>query len=307
MFEDKIGLNQHLLCESEDVRQGVKNWLSRVIGYYGDKFDRVDMQVIKDQIILNKTTAKYIYNDLTSLEIKYQKGSRPFLEKVLSQVITDKMSDTEKVFAIMRRCRDNRDAKQVGIEFNGGTEEDLIKGGNIMCNEISRVFAVLCQIAGLPARLIGSHISGHMMNEVYLNGKWTWFDCMMGNYFYNDDGSMASWWDLVQDPKLINRQKKSTWAETRMFHEFPELEPYALAFRQIKLRDCYLHPKEAQCVGNYYAWDHHKYDYPWQTKTVNPAALELARYAEAELRRKLNWPMEYFNPYTTKPVLLTAD
>ena len=170
MFESQRGRNQMALIDDPLTRRGCELWLERVLGFYGES-GGVDVEVIDDQIILNAKTVDYLYSEYTPLEIRYQVGSRPVLEAVVAEHVRESMSDREKALALMRRVRDNQDMglASPGL-FSGGTEEELMKRGAIMCNEVSRLYACLCQIAGLPARLHGSHISGHMMTEVYTDG-----------------------------------------------------------------------------------------------------------------------------------------
>ena len=295
MFEKQRGMRQHLLCDDRETRQGVTFWLERVLAAYGAQ-PCVDVQVIAGQLILNRKSADYIYTRFTPLKLRYKPGSRPFMEKVLDSVIRPKMSEEKKFLAILRRCRDNRDAASAKIQFFGGAEEDLVKRGAIMCNEISRVFVVLCQIAGLPARLVASHITGHMMAEAYVEGGWAWCDPMKGMYMYRDDGGLASTWDLVRNPAIVDRQTAAVWKDCRppVSREDPALAKVIKAYAQTYLRDCCLHPKEAVAIGNYYAWDHAKYDYPWHTGVADPGRLDAARIAETTLRMKLGFPAHYF-------------
>ena len=295
MFEDKMGFDQHLMCDDPDTRQGVLNWVERVWGGYGKDTKCVDLQIIEGQLILNEKTTDYIYSDFTPLEIKYQPGSRPFLEKVLAEVIKPDMTEREKFLAIMRRCRDNRDDANPRIQFSGGNEEDLIKRGAIMCNEISRVFVVLCQMSGIPARVVGCHIAGHMMSEAYVDGKWCWCDSMKGMYAQLDDGRLASFWELWQDRSLVDRQPEDVIEDHRPIGDPPkELLDYYRRRARISLRECYLHPKEAAAIGNYYAWEQAKYDYPWHTGDGDRVQREKAVIAENTMRMKLGFPMSKF-------------
>jgi len=296
MYEDKMGFNQHLMCDDPDTRQGCLNWMERVLGGYGADTKCVDLQIIEGQLILNEKTRDYIYSEFTSLELKYQEGSRPFLEKVLAEVVDSGMSEKEKVLAIMRRCRDNRDGVNPNIKFGGGSEEDLVKRGAIMCNEISRVFVVLCQMAGIPARVIGCHIAGHMMSECYLDGKWCWFDSMKGMYAQMDDGPLASFWELWQEPEIIDRQPDEIVTDHRPIGDPPaDLLDYYRKKERLALRACYCHPKEAVAVGNYFVWDHARYDYPWDTGgAVDRVRTEKAVIAENTMRVKFGYPMGKF-------------
>jgi len=311
MFEDQMGFNQAALMPDPLTRKGVELWLERVLGYYGED-GGVDVQIIAGQLALTEETREYIYeDDFTPGEIPYVPGSRPLLEETAAEVLKPEMADQEKALAIMRRCRDNRDRGLKGGDWNGGSEEELLKRGAIMCNEISRVFACLCQIAGLRARVMCAHISGHMMSEVEVDGKWWWIDSMQGCYCFKDDGSPASAWDLWQDPRLFERQSKEQLKDCRptgpFNGEFSEAREANVAFRMCKLRDCYFHPKEAVAIGNYFVWEKDRYTFPWVRSAVDPARLFRARRAEMQNRKELGWPDYYFNPYLFADELKTRD
>jgi len=300
MFEDQMGFNQHLLIDDPLERKGCQLWLQRVLSYYG-RDGGVDVEIIAGQLVLNAKTAEYIYSEqFTPRRIKYQPGSRPMLEKIANDLTTNVAEPKEKALAIMRWVRDNRDrGLKPKLRFDGGTEEELIKRGAIMCNEVSRLFCVLAQIAGLPARVFCSHISGHMMCEVFVGEGWWWIDPMKGTYCYKDDGSVASAWDLKNDPTLIDRQEKEIWEDCRPVGPFAgkDRSERNLAYTQAKIRQCYFHPREANAIGNYFVWEHGRYTYPWRAEPADPAGLDRARHAEFLNRKQLGWPDWYFNHY----------
>ena len=300
MFEDKMGLNQHLIIDDPLIRKGCELWMQRVLGYYGPE-GGVDVEVINSQLILNEKTADYIYSEkFTPLQVEYQQGDRPMLEKIAKDLTTILSDPKQKALAIMRWVRDNRDrGLQDKYPFDGGTEEELIKRGALMCNEVSRLFCALAQIAGLPARVFCSHISGHMMCEALVGQSWWWIDPMKGTYCYKDDGSVASAWDLKNDPQLIERQAKGVWDDCRPVGPFAGEDRSALnlAVTQARIRACYFHPKEANAIGNYFVADHAKYTYPWTVEAADPAGLERARHDEYLNRKQLGWPDWYFNHY----------
>jgi len=306
MFADRMGFQQYLQCRDEGTRKGVELWLERVLGYYGEN-GGVDVAIIGGQLILDEETRAYCYEgDFTPRELSYLEGSRPELEAVLAELIEPDMDDMRRALAIMRRCRDNRDHG-----LRGGSEEELLKRGAIMCNEISRVFVCLCQIAGLRARVMCSHISGHMMAEVAVDGRWMWVDPMKGVYCLRADGEPASTWDLMQDPTLFERQGEDVLADIRPIGGFqvpgpainhvarelndPEVQRANLLFTIGKNRACYFHPREAIALGNYFVWEHHRYSYPWRTQPADPLRLLRARRAEQRHRRELGWPDFYFD------------
>jgi len=300
MFEESMGFNQAALIEDPLSRRGVELWLERVLGFYGEE-GGVDVEIIAGQLNLNDRTREYIYEGgFTPAELAYRPGSRPLLEETLCEIVTPAMSEREKALAIMRRCRDNRDRGLRGGAFTGGSEEELLKRGAIMCNEISRVFVCLSQVAGLRSRCMCSHISGHMMAEVEVGGRWWWMDPMQGFYCLRDDGGPASTWDLFKDPALFDRQSGEVRADIRPTGPFPEGGPAAeaanVAYSIARHRDCYFHPREAVAIGNYFVWEKERHSFPWFRAPADPDRLFRARLAEMRNRKALGWP-EYFGNF----------
>ena len=299
MFEDQMGRNQMALMDDPQTKRGCELWLERVLGYYGED-GGVDVEVIDGQLALTDKTADYIYSEFTPLEIRYVPGSRPMLEAVVAEVVRDGMSQREKALALMRRVRDNQDMglARPGL-FCGGDEEDLLKRGANMCNEVSRLFVCLCQIAGLPARLHCAHISGHMMTEVYTHGKWGWIDPMKGMAAVTDDDEPASVRELLADPLLFERQPKGFWDDCRppgIYFGTEQRDGRNLAHQMGRNRDCYFHPREAVAIGNYFVWEHEKYTYPWIIDAADPDRLREARVAETRNRKAAGWPDHQFDP-----------
>ncbi len=300
MFKNARGRNQARIIADPLVRKGVRFWMERVLGFYGPK-GGVDVEVLDGMLILNEKTAAYIYSKFTPLKLRYARGSRPMLEKVVKAVTRPGMSDRARAIALMRRVRDNRDhGLRTPSLFYGGDEEDLLRRGALMCNEVSRLYVCLCQIAGVPARLVGAHISGHMMAEVHTGGKWGWVDPMKGMFPLNRAGEPASTWELSRDPSLFERQTGDFWDDVRppapLFGTSPR-NRRDLAFLMAKARSCYFHPREAIAIGNYYAWEHDRYTFPWRLEPYDMDRLLRARHAEVLNRKALGWPDFYHNHF----------
>lgn len=300
MFENERGFNQKALIADPLTRRGCELWLERVLGYYGEQ-GGVDVEVIAHQVILNERSQAYLYSEFTPSELRYTPGARPLLEAAVRECVKPGMSVREKALALMRRVRDNQDRglRQPDL-FHGGDEEDLLKRGARMCNEVSRLYACLCQIAGLPARLHCAHISGHMMNEVLVDGKWWWIDAMKGMAPVDDRERPVSAWDLWRDPRLFERQPRSFWDDVRppkITFGTQQRDPRNLAYQMASSRDGYFHPKEAMALGNYFVWDHAAYTYPWRMEPADADRLQRARHGEYLNRHKLGWPDYYYNEY----------
>lgn len=299
MFEDKMGRNQMKLIDDPLTRKGCELWLQRVLSYYGEE-GGVDVEIIEGQLILNEKTADYIYSEFTPGVTEYVPGSRPLLEKVVNETLPGSMTEREKALALMRRVRDNRDCGLARPNlFHGGSEEELLKRGALMCNEVSRLFVCLCQIAGMPARVHCAHITGHMMAEVQTDGKWGWIDPMKGVAPVNDNGEPAGAWELHLDPSLFERQPQSVWDDIRppfTYFGKDEKAPMELMLVMARNRDCYFHPKEANAIGNYFVWEYGNYTFPWTINGVDPARRLEVKRLEILNRKALGWPDYAFNP-----------
>jgi hypothetical protein len=313
MFEEILGRQQMDGFPDPGTREGCRLWLERVLAFYGEDEPRdVDIAIIDQQLPLTEQTADYLYSEFTPPRPRYTPGERPVLEELVAQVVTDGMGEQDKALALMRRCRDNGQHGQIPVgSFTGGSEEELLKRGAKMCNEISRVFACLAQIAGLQARVFCSHMTGHMMNEVLVDGKWWWIDVMKGQYCFNDDGSPASAWDLKRDPSLFDRQKRSVWEDFQFDSPFHPAHPQAralnAAFVQAKCKLCYFKDLEATAIGNYFVADWRECRFGWHTTGSDRGREEVARHALHRLLRRLGWPEFYFDHKQFDGTLKTAD
>lgn len=301
MFEKYKGINQKNLFNNPLTKEGIELWYKRVLAFYG-KVGGVDMEIIEEMIPLNEITADYMYTKYTPLKIKYKKGSRPLLENVVSETIKQGMSEREKALKLMIRCRDNylKGLAKPDI-FYGGNEEELLKRGAIMCNEISRVFVCLCQIAGLPARLHGSHITGHMTAEVYANKKWRWIDPRFGVAPVLSNNQPVSAWELFKNPEIFDKQPLFVKKLYRPHGSLiiPGYEPsdnININLLSAFFKQAYFHPNEAMCLVNYFVWENEKYTYPWIIEPVDKIKLNQIRYNEQINKKRAKWPDFCFNP-----------
>jgi len=237
----------------------------------------VDAVFFNEMVLLCEETADYLYSEYTPLAVSYIPQSRSLLEKIVMQVTKGKNSDKTKLLALMNYVRDisemhplpeeirktvSKEGKPVEstLIFYGGTEEELIKKGGSMCNELARVLIILCQIAGIPSRYVG-HIcsfqqdlsipypSGHGVVEAYIDDKWVYMD-IRGQHFYKDDGNFASTWELINDNSLIDKQSKSVEEMIGKNYSF-------------KSSRTYFSPNTMTFICNYFVSESDRYEYPW--------------------------------------------
>jgi len=228
----------------------------------------VDHVFFDEAVVLHEETVEAIYSQFTPPEQPYTRGTRVFLEKIVDRVTEGLTSEREKAIALMDWVRDipiiygrcARSFSEGGSEaFHGGAEEEVVRKGSTMCNETARVLCILSQIAGIPSRYIG-HMTlinyddprsgtGHGVCELYVDGAWAYFD-IRGRYYLKSDGKIASTWDLIQDPSLVEKQSEEVRG-----HMFSKMGHGHVG----KFYD----PSSVHVVVNYLASDHPRYDYSW--------------------------------------------
>ena len=171
----------------------------------------VEFQLRDSVVLLCPQTVDFLYTRFTPTMVRYERGSRPRIEEVVESCIGGLSGDVEKMLALMRFCRDLRkrkpptDIRQPDRIF-GGTEEQLIDKGEDLCECLSRLFVALCQVAGIPGRIVHHVIGGHIVAEAFAENGWAYVDPTAGVYFRGTDGRLASTWDIWVKPEIIRQQ-----------------------------------------------------------------------------------------------------
>jgi len=203
-------------------------------------------RVLREQMVrLCRETAGWLYAGYTPVQVGYRPGSRPELEGHLAAALAGCGTEEEKIARINRFCASvqERAGDDLDTAVFGGTEEEIIARGSQWCTEIARAACVLCQIAGLPARMVylldtEQAYSGHAIIEVYRGGFWGAV-CPETDVIYRcPGGAPASTWELMNAPALIEMH----WRGPSTLYTTPG------QFR-------------GAAVSNYFAWEHQCYNY----------------------------------------------
>ena len=238
--------------EDEGMRRGfVTNW-EHMAANYGRG---VDAQLLEGQIMLSAETAEALY--APPAPVRYIKGTRPVLERTAAEATAGAKNDTERAIAIMRFTRDLHKKRKGWHPFFGGTEEVLIEKGEELCECVARLEVALCEVLGIPARIVTHTIGGHVTAEVYADGKWGYLDPRCGMYFLLDDGRLASLWEIWHDHSILDRQPDAVKADVSHRWSYEE--------RLTALKEKYLSPREVNTFKYYSLADADKYDYSWYT------------------------------------------
>lgn len=211
----------------------------------------VDRVLAQRMIRLCRETAPQLYTGYTPTTIHYREGSRPRLERYVRQATKGCDPEEEKVESIAAFC--SRLQEKVGGEtldemIFGGLEEDIVERGSDWCPDVARVACVLCQVAGIPARLVmlfntDQAYSGHVIIEAHRGGVWGAVDPLT-NVVYRSRRGPATTWELMGNPELV----KVHWRGPSTPYTTPG------QFR-------------SAAISNYLVWDRDKYDY--STSRVN--------------------------------------
>ena len=187
----------------------------------------VDRVLAKTMVRLCAETADYLYTGYSPTSVHYGKGSRPLLEHFVVDAGASQGTFTGRVASIVDFCQslEERVADDLdGMRF-GGTEEQIVERGSDWCTDVARVACAMCQITGVPARLVSlfnlsqAH-SGHKIIEAYMEGVWGATDPLNGVVYRHPNGRPTTTWELMNDEKLVRESwegRLSFYADPRQF------------------------------------------------------------------------------------------
>lgn len=169
----------------------------------------VDRVLWARAIRLCPETAPYLYSGYTSCVSRYREGLRPALEGCIATILADDRAPEEAIVGIASFASDlalgvaGRDS----AEF-GGTEEEIIDRGSDWCTDIARVACILCQVAGVAARLASVYDLDHAYSsrtiiEAHRSGAWGAVDPLAAVVYRHPGGRPASVRDLLADPRIL--------------------------------------------------------------------------------------------------------
>lgn len=230
----------------------------------------VDRRIQERMVLLCAETAPYLYAEYTPTTTHYEPDSHPELERVAQTAIREASSPEERVAALAAFTH-GLVLEEEGLEEMrfGGTEDEIIRRGSDWCTDLARVGCALCQVVGIPARLVAladveAAYTGHMIVEAFREGVWGATDLHTNVVYRHPDGHPATTWDLQRDPALIER------------HYRDETTPYAVPeiFR-------------AAAISNYFLWRWREYDYG--VGSINDYYRAILGMAEAGWTGGIRW------------------
>lgn len=262
-----------------------------------------DWDLKAGQIVLNRSTADYLYTRFTPTRPTYRPGLRPRLDAMVQGIVTPAMSERQKLHAILAYAyqgfrKDCTESPPKGTVWLNVIEEDIPRRGGGQCEDRARLILCLCQAAGIQARFIASYIyyrpdegykrhGGHAIVEAFIEGGWAFCDSCWGFHCLHADGRMASLWDIVHSPDLVHRQPEHV---CRAFGR--DAKWYAW------YRDEYLTDRQVITLANYSAADYARYDWTpirYDHAKGSPSRTQIEESSEAlrgRLLREIGVPNE---------------
>ena len=249
-IQEYVGCNAYRRIPSRDQRDLYLLNYSQMFANYGDN---VDFSLRSKAILLDADSRELLYSSASVPPCRYVRGSRPVLENVIATCMVPG-DEQATALNLMRFCRDLYRKRGDGQPLvYGGTEEAMIERGEILCEELARLMVALCEVAGLPGRLVLHCVGGHYTTEIYADGKWCYMDPRMGVYFLKPDGRVASIAELMDSPQIIGQQPVSVQKDVVAYADW--------RFRAWKCKNIYFTPVELNCFIYYSLADSKLYNY----------------------------------------------
>ncbi len=169
----------------------------------GKEVTGLDLWQANNFVTCRDETAKYLYTDYTPLRVRYKPGTLPTYEKIVAEQTAGLTNDRDRAVALLRLVPEKLALHPCVVPMGpeipkdrGLDDQALLRSGRGWCNEQARVFVRLCQVAGIPARLILLFYSpppgGHVIAEFYADGRWSMADASFLCVFPDADGHLMS-------------------------------------------------------------------------------------------------------------------
>lgn len=175
----------------------------------------VDRVLVEQMVRLCPETARYLYEEYTPLDLRYVRGSRPELEAYVAAAASGRTQEeiVEGIARFTARLSKKVETESLDEMRVGGMEEEIVRRGSDWCTDVARVACVLCQVAGLPARIVclcdtEQAYSGHVMIEAHRDGRWGAVDSSTAVIYRYPNGTPASTWDLMGNPSLVESHSR---------------------------------------------------------------------------------------------------
>lgn len=157
----------------------------------GSSVRGIDRYQANQFVYFRAETAAFLDRDYTPLTVKHQAGTLPNYEKLAAHYTAGAKTDTAKAVALLLAMP--KFFRHPGMPPLGAParpdrnleDEPLLASGSGWCNEQARVFIRLCQVSGIPARMVHLFGQNHTVAEFFAGGRWALADT--SNFFVVSD------------------------------------------------------------------------------------------------------------------------
>jgi len=194
------------------AKQNLPDWIKPFVGknglsakwrpraMLGSSVKGIDRYQANQFIYFRPETAAFLYADYTPLAVNYRPGTLPAYEKIAAKHTAGLKTGSGKALALLRAMPQffrHPTMPPCGPPVRADRNLDdadgaLLATGCGWCNEQARVFIRLCQVSGIPARLIHLFGQNHTVAEFHADGRWALADA--SNFFVapGTDGLLLS-------------------------------------------------------------------------------------------------------------------
>lgn len=190
------------------ARQTLPAWLTPYVGknglpaqwrprnMLGSSVRGIDRYQANQFVYYRAETAAYLDKEYTPLVVNYKIGTFPGYENLAAQYATGAQSGTARAMALllaMPKFFRHPTMPPLGVPARpdrGLDDEPLLASGSGWCNEQARVFIRLCQVSGIPARMVHLFGQNHTVAEFFADGRWALADT--SNFFVVPDPAAAN-------------------------------------------------------------------------------------------------------------------
>ena len=196
-------------------------------------------------IVYRRETAAFLDGQYTPAKAEYPKGLFPTLEPIVARYTTAAQSDRAKAIALLTKgiaghlLHPVAPPKGPPVATNRGMDDEtLFASSCARCNEQARVYIRLCQIAGIPARMIylfySDGNSGHVVAEFFADGHWCMADSTWICVFPDDNGRLLSAAELHAPAAkpTVQRAYLARWTEILQHSNKPSDKQLAAGARR---------------------------------------------------------------------------
>ncbi|MBM4031828.1 MAG: hypothetical protein FJ291_08600 [Planctomycetes bacterium] len=202
---------------------------------FGSSVAGLDRYQANHFVYCDEKTVEYLYKEYTPLKVNYAVGTLPTFEKVAARYTAGCKTDTGRAVALVTRAMPAVFKHPVmpplgpSVAANRNMEDKaMLATGCGWCNEQARVFIRLCQVLGIPARMVHLFGQGHTVAEFHADGKWALADATNMFVVPGKDGKPMS---ALECHDRGANQRLYAQAKQRRVSEMLEMSDAELGFK----------------------------------------------------------------------------